>query len=508
MLKFEKIMEIRRMYYGDHVAVTDIAEKTGSSVNTIKKYLDITDFSISPTLPISDEVICPKLERWKPLIDLWLTKDLNMPRKQRHTALRVYERLREADTDFNCSYRTVCTYVRYMRNELGQAKDDGHLPLVHSPGECQGDFGEAVFIENGIRKTGKFFVLDFPYSNCGFAQLKYGENMECLLESMDAIFKYIGGVPPVIWFDNASTMVSEVMRGGGRKLTERFLRFLEHYHIRAVFMNPDAGNEKGGVESKVGYIRRHMLVPVPEFEDLSSFNEHFFQLQEDDLERCHYRKNRLISDLFLEDMKELLPLPAEQFELAQYKKFKTDPTGLFTIDSKYTYSSSPEYREKHVLVKMTSMNITVLNHAGKEVTRQARLYGENAQISIDWIPYLKAIARKPRSFFNTGFSALLPEEMRLYLFQCENTERGKILGIMSEMADSCGFEEVLKLVRIAVSNHAMDAENFEILYRRYCLHTPVFKAPKLSGNIPEMPAMKRDLSLYNRLLNRKKDEEE
>ena len=174
MLKFEKIMEIRRMYYGDHVAVTDIAEKTGSSVNTIKKYLDITDFSISPPLPISDEVICPKLERWKPLIDLWLTKDLNMPRKQRHTALRVYERLREADTDFNCSYRTVCTYVRYMRNELGQAKDDGHLPLVHFPGECQGDFGEAVFIENGIRKTGKFFVLDFPYSNCGFAQLKYG----------------------------------------------------------------------------------------------------------------------------------------------------------------------------------------------------------------------------------------------------------------------------------------------------------------------------------------------
>jgi len=67
---------------------------------------------------------------------------------------------------------------------------------------------------------------------------------------------------------------------------------------------------------------------------------------------------------------------------------------------------------------------------------------------------------------------------------------------------------VLKLVRIAVSNHAMDAENFEILYRRYCLHTPVFKAPKLSGNIPEMPAMKRDLSLYNRLLNQKKDEEE
>lgn len=89
--------------------------------------------------------------------------------------------------------------------------------------------------------------MDFPYSNCGYLQLHYGENMECLLESMVAIFEHIGGVPTEIWFDNTRTIVTKIIRGGGREVTERFLRFQEHYGFKSVFCNPDAGNEKGGV---------------------------------------------------------------------------------------------------------------------------------------------------------------------------------------------------------------------------------------------------------------------
>ena len=89
--------------------------------------------------------------------------------------------------------------------------------------------------------------MSFPWSNTGYMQLFYGENCECLLEGMAAIFKHIGGVPHEIWFDNASTMVTKIIKGGGRDLTDRFARFKEHYGFKALFMNPAEGHEKGSV---------------------------------------------------------------------------------------------------------------------------------------------------------------------------------------------------------------------------------------------------------------------
>jgi transposase len=472
---------------------------------TVLKYVDMDNFSQQFKVKAESEP-CSKLNPWKPQIDEWLKADLDAPRKQRHTALRVFERLSEMFEDFNCSYRTVATYVKLKRDELRLTVDEPMLPLVHWPGECQGDFGAADFIENGMRISGKFFVLDFPHSNCAFAQLKYGENMECLLESLDAIFRFIGGVPKEIWFDNASTMVIKVIRGGGRKINERFLRFAEHYRFCPVFMNPFSGNEKGGVESKVGYIRRHMLVPIPEMTSLSSFNEHFFQIQSDDLVRYHYRKDKLLTDLFLDDIRELLPLPSFRFDLADYRVFRTDQTAMFTVDGKFTYSSHPDLRRKKVIVRFTSSEVTVFDEYMKEVVVHRRLYGEEIRTSMNWIPYLRAIAKKPRSFLNTGIAEYMPEEMRVYLLRCDNSDRGKILNIMADLNDEKGFEAVRSLVSIAVEMNAMDPDNFELLYRRLYLEIPTLSPLNLPSGTPNVPSMTFDLSLYDSLLKGKDEE--
>jgi len=127
---------------------------------------------------------------------------------------------------------------------------------VHHPGEGQADFGTADFCENSrLHHEAKYLVLSFPYSNGGFLQLNYGENMECLLEGLVAIFEHIGGVPTESWFDNTRTIVTKVIKGGGRNVTERFQRFCEHYRVKLVFMNPESGWEKGNVENQVGYLR-------------------------------------------------------------------------------------------------------------------------------------------------------------------------------------------------------------------------------------------------------------
>ena len=126
----------------------------------------------------------------------WLQKDKFARRKQRHTAQRVFDRLTKEVPEFDCSYRLVAQYVSVRKKELNLTHQDGAIPLLHHPGEAQADFGTADLIEHGrCRKDGKYLVLSFPYSNAGYFQLHYGENMECLLESLVAIFEHIGGVP-------------------------------------------------------------------------------------------------------------------------------------------------------------------------------------------------------------------------------------------------------------------------------------------------------------------------
>jgi len=91
-----------------------------------------------------------------------------------------------------------------------------------------------------LHHEAKYLVLSFPFSNDGFLQLNYDENMECLLEGMVSIFEYIGGVRTEIWFDNTKTVVTKFIKGGRHDVTERFQRFCEHYRFKPVFMNPES----------------------------------------------------------------------------------------------------------------------------------------------------------------------------------------------------------------------------------------------------------------------------
>lgn len=153
------------------------------------------DFNAPAPQPSSEKRLCPKLDPYKPAIDKWLKEDKRAPRKQRHTAMRVFNRLVKEFPAFNCSYRTVSSYYTVKYKELFSSERSGYLPLEHHPGEAQVDFGTADFYENGTRITGKYLEVSFPCSNKGYLQLFYGENMECLLEGLDSIFRHIGVVP-------------------------------------------------------------------------------------------------------------------------------------------------------------------------------------------------------------------------------------------------------------------------------------------------------------------------
>ena len=206
MLTMDMVHDIRFRYFVKGEKILTIATALHLDWKTVQKYVDMTDFNEPAPKPASQRRFCPKLDPYKPTIDNWLVEDKQAPRKQRHTATRVFDRLKEVP-GFNCSYRTVASYYAVKHNEIFSGAKEGFLPLVHRPGEAQVDFGTADFYENGTRLTGKYLEVSFPHSNKGYMQLFYGENMECLLEGLDAIFRHTGVVPGEICFDYAAEMI-------------------------------------------------------------------------------------------------------------------------------------------------------------------------------------------------------------------------------------------------------------------------------------------------------------
>lgn len=503
MLAMDMQHHIRRLFYEQGLNLSQIARETGRDWKTVKKYVDKVDFNDPDPMP-APRCLCPKLDPYKSLIDQWLMEDKNAPRKQRHTAKRVYKRLEDETEGFDCSYSLVAEYVKAKKEELNLRRTEGFLPLVHFPGESQGDFGAADFFENGIRYSGKYFALDFPFSNCGYIQLHYGENMECLLESMVAIFEHVGGVPTEIWFDNTKTIVTKVIRGGGREVTDRFLRFQEHYGFKAVFMNPDSGNEKGGVENKVGYSRRNLLVPVPRFIRLSDYNRQLLELCDKDADREHYRfPGQTIQDRFETDRKAFLPLSDRPFDTAAYIPVHTDLYGKFRLSKgTHVYSSSPGCADQDIWAKLTAEHVYVLDQGQKVITVHRRLYGDEYQESMQWLPYLKYIARKPRSLRNSGIYSMMPESMQAYMDGCGNSERGKVLKVLSELTDRTGFDSALKTVEQAILYQAHNGDSLMNLYRRLYADVPPLPPIKGQAGIPELVRMPSGLEEYDTLLGR------
>ena len=305
MLNMTQINLIRDLAKSGY-KISEIHEMTKSDPKTITKYLEKDDFSPEP--PIKNgrsSIVAPFHDK----IMEYLEEDKKHWTKQRHTAKRIFERLRDEE-GYQGSYDAVQKYVQKLRQET---KTSGTQELIWEPGCAQVDFGEADFNEDTDCVRRKYLATSFPYSNDGFSQVFGGETAECVCQGLKDIFEYIGGVPHLLVFDNAT--------GVGRRIcekvieTELFSRFRAHYGFQVRFCNPQAGWEKGSVENKVGTIRRNLFVPVPTYHDVEEFNKELLNKHKIKAAEEHYKKGTQIAELFEEDKKHLLPLPRKPFSV-------------------------------------------------------------------------------------------------------------------------------------------------------------------------------------------------
>ena len=232
-----------------------------------------------------------------------------MPRKQRHTAHRIFERLRD-EHGFTGGYTIVKDYVRARR----QSTREAFVPLHHPPGHAQVDFGEAVVEVGGQREKVAFFCLILPHSDVWFVKAYPRETTEAFLDGHVSAFAFLGGVPRSVLYDNTTLAVARILGDGTRRRTQAFTHLQSHYLFRDRFGRPDKGNDRGKVEALVKTARRRFMVPIPKVHDLSVLNERL-------LARCLERLDTLEEGdwaaALLADLDALRDLPAVPFEACE-----------------------------------------------------------------------------------------------------------------------------------------------------------------------------------------------
>ena len=499
MLSMDDIKYIKRLYECEEVSIREIMRRTGYHYETVKKYLDMEDFN-TPLHPTKD--LNSLLDPIKPVIDQWLTEDLKAPRKQRHTAKRVFERLREEYPDqLNVKLRTVQYYVSQKKKEVFKSLQKAYLPLCHPPGEAQVDFGHFSYISNsGDMIDALKLTMSFPYSNQSYCQIFGSENQQCLLQGMQNIFEHMGKVPYRIVFDNLSTAVAHMGTGHNRILTEGFQRFMAHYKFEAAFCNGAAGWEKGNVENKVGYERRNMFVPVPTILDFSQFNNNLYDACEKDAKRNHYVKNIPIENLFQEDLQDMIPLNEVPYEIFLIEPRKTDNYAKISFDNNL-YSSSPRYAQENVYVKVSSDKVWILNQSYEVIMEHKRLYGKGLE-SMKWLPYIDLMSRRPGALKYTTFYNELPDNWQKFLGKQDAEGKRKGLASLYTMLQKHDMRIAEDSLAFAISNGVDDAGSVLASYRTLTSQVQKLQPMQLGSNVIQMPSFAPDNTKYDNLFQK------
>ena len=259
MYQVESYPRVRKAVMVEGKSIREASRVFGLHRDTVRKMLA---YSVPPGYRRQATPHRPKLETFTGVIDRILEDDLRVPRKQRHTAKRIYERLRD-EYGFGGGYTTVKDYVREHRRQTREM----FVPLSHAPGHGQCDFGEALVVIGGVERKAHCFVIDLPHSDGCFVKAYPAENIEA----------FLGGVPQSILYDNTKLAVARILGDGKRQRTRAFSELQSHYLFDDRFGRPAKGNDKGKVEGMVGYARRNCLVPVPSFESFQALNAHLEQ---------------------------------------------------------------------------------------------------------------------------------------------------------------------------------------------------------------------------------------
>jgi len=388
MDQYEYIRTAHRVY---GKGIREIARETGHDRKTVRKVLKNEHRGYGQKRSQPYPVLGPYLS----LIDSWLDADKHAPRKQRHTATRIYHRL-VGEEGFKGGETTVRQYIRQAKMRLGITGKQAFIPLEPDCGkEAEADWGGAVAIIGAEEARLKFFCMRSRYSGKHYVRFYPCERQAAFLDAHMQGFAFFGGVFRTVVYDNLTAAVEKVLKGKDRKEQEAFRKFHAYYNFTAKFCNTDRANEKGGVEGLVGFARRNYMVPIPKAESLEALNE---QMLRSCLEYGVHRidgREKSVDEFFEEEKAHLLPLPSHPFSNIETVDSKVNHYATVILD-KNRYSAPTCYVGFPVKAVLSVEHVEVF-YGGRQIATHPRVFGNNKwQLNPDH--YLDLLYQRPGAF--------------------------------------------------------------------------------------------------------------
>jgi transposase len=389
----ETYERIRQAYFVEGWKIRKIAREFGVHRRVVRKAIE--DAQPEPYRRDPPTSLSP-LAAHTDWIDEILRHDLTVPKKQRHTAKRIFDRL-VAEHNYRGGESSVRRHVARRKKEIGIGRPEVYVPLDHPPGrDAQVDWGEALVKIQGQLWNAQVLCIWAGYSGAPFVCAFAHQKQEALFEGMRRAFEYFGGVFHKLTFDNMPTAVKKILQGRGRNRLEQdtFIAFRSHYLFKSFYCLPGkkGSHEKGGVEGRVGFHRRNWLVPIMDFPSWEALNEHLLSECRRDLERTADEKTESIGTLLEREKPLLLPLPAHAFDCCRPIFVQADSHSRIRVDG-IRYSVPTPYAYRDLLAKVTVDEIIVI-FADQVIARHRRRFTSGEQ-ELNPVHYIPVLATKP-----------------------------------------------------------------------------------------------------------------
>jgi len=388
--RVEQFEQIRRDHAREELSIRELAKRHGVHRRGVRQALES---AIPPPKRAPEVRPAPKLGPYRQVIDEILVADREAPRKQRHTARRIWQRLVE-EHGAGVSERQVCRYVHDKRRELGDV-GEVFVPLISDAGvEAEVDWGEATVLLRGEPVVVHLFEMRACFSGAAFVIAFQDETQQAFLEGHVRALEWHAGVFDVLRYDNLKSAVVRVLKGRRRIESDRFVGLRSHYRFESAFCLPgqQGAHEKGGVEGEVGRFRRRHLVPVPEVSSIEELNELLEDACWKDLDRTITGQTETVGDRRGRERLLLGTLPKEPYPTWEEASPRVDAKALATVRTN-RYSVPARLAGRKIRARVGASEISFW-HDGKQVALHERLSGKH-QISAQLDHYLDLLTRKP-----------------------------------------------------------------------------------------------------------------
>jgi transposase len=388
--RVEQFEQIRRDHAREGLSIRELASRHGVHRRAVRQALES---AVPPPKRAPESRPAPKLGAYRAVIDEILQADRKAPRKQRHTARRIWQRL-VAEHGAEVSERQVCRYVHAKRWELGEV-GEVFVPLIADAGvEGEVDWGQAKVVLRGELVEVHLFEMRACFSGAAFVMAFMDETQQAFLEGHVRALEWHGGVFDVLRYDNLKSAVVRVLKGRRRVESDRFVALRSHYRFESAFCLPGVrgAHEKGGVEGEVGRFRRRHLVPVPEVSSIEELNELLEEACWQDLDRTITGQSETVGQRRDRERVLLNTLPKEPHPTWEEATPRVDAKAFATVRTN-RYSVPASLAGLKIRARVEASEISFW-HDGKQVARHERLHGHH-QISAKLDHYLDLLARKP-----------------------------------------------------------------------------------------------------------------